>query len=272
MKLWPYSPTILQRDGSLPQNYLYDGNRLTTVSGGATRSYTYDANGNALTDGINTIVYNMLNLPASVVNTATTVYTYDATGRKLRKSTGTVVTQYIDGIQYNGNVIDFLITGEGLARKAGSNYSYEYAISDHLGNNRLSFDIYNNTAREIQHDDYYPFGKSFNSYVIVTKNNYLYNSKELQEELGQYDYGARFYDPIIGRWNVVDPLSELDRKTSPYAYVFNNPLRFIDPTGMKGESTHTDMLGNVLAVYNDGDLGVYKHDDNADGSTPLKPI
>ncbi len=249
----------LQRDGSLPQNYLYDGNRLTTVSGGATRSYTYDANGNALTDGINTIVYNMLNLPASVVNTATTVYTYDATGRKLRKSTGTVVTQYIDGIQYNGNVIDFLITGEGLARKAGSNYSYEYAISDHLGNNRLSFDIYNNTAREIQHDDYYPFGKSFNSYVIGTKNNYLYNGKELQEELGQYDYGARFYDPVIGRWNVIDPLAEQYRKWSPYNYTVNNPLRYIDPDGMKVNSIHVNEYGVVLGDYKDGDDGVYLH-------------
>jgi hypothetical protein len=50
--------------------------------------------------------------------------------------------------------------------------------------------------------------------------------------LNMYDYGARIYDPVIGRFTTMDPLAEKYYSVSPYAYCGNNPINRTDPTGM----------------------------------------
>ncbi|WP_052354134.1 RHS repeat-associated core domain-containing protein [Flectobacillus major] len=62
-------------------------------------------------------------------------------------------------------------------------------------------------------------------------NNFTYQGKELISQTGQYDFGARMYDPIIGRWGVQDPLAEKMPSWSPYTFCFDNPVKFIDKDG-----------------------------------------
>jgi RHS repeat-associated protein len=109
------------------------------------------------------------------------------------------------------------------------------------------------------------------------ENKYKFGGKELQSKefsngsgLELYDFHARQQDPQIGRWKSVDPLADKFSHQSPYVAMDNNPINIIDPTGMSGTSTHTDKNGKVIAVYNDGDLGVYKHGDNANGKAPTE--
>ena len=79
---------------------------------------------------------------------------------------------------------------------------------------------------------YYPFGGVFASSGNVQP--YKYNGKELDTKKGLdlYDYGARQYDAALGRFTTVDAMAESYYIVSPYAYCGNNPVRFIDPTGM----------------------------------------
>jgi RHS repeat-associated protein len=80
-------------------------------------------------------------------------------------------------------------------------------------------------------------------------NDYLYNGKELNNDEGLrlYDYGARCYDPVLGRFTSVDPLADKNVRQSPYNYAVNNPLLYIDPDGRDTLNVHRAGLNQELS-------------------------
>jgi len=144
--------------------------------------------------------------------------------------------------------LQFFPTAEGFYDYIKNQYIYQYR--DHLGNTRVSFGRNSLGNLElVDNNDYYPFGmnhlKSGTSFFGTSSyKNYKYNGMELQET-GMYDYGARFYMPDLGRWGVIDPLTEKMTRHTPYNYAFNNPIRFIDPDGREGEDWFKNSFGDM---------------------------
>jgi len=255
--------------------YTYDsGNKLLKVTDNATNGtygfkdgadlaieYTYDTNGNMLTDankGITNITYNHLNLPTQVfINNPEHVgnisYIYDASGAKLKKiateGSSLITTDYAGNYVYENSVLQFFNTAEGYVEPNGTGWQYVYQYKDHLGNVRLSYADSNGDglispssgggqgeAEIREENNFYPFGlkhKGYNFVVNGRDHKYGFGNKEEQDELGLgwIDITARNYDPALGRWMNLDPLAEAMRRHSPYNYAFDNPIRFIDPDG-----------------------------------------
>ncbi|MFN6946302.1 MAG: RHS repeat-associated core domain-containing protein [Cytophagaceae bacterium] len=89
-------------------------------------------------------------------------------------------------------------------------------------------------------------------------NKYLYNGKELLDDLNLnlYDFGARYFDPVIGRWTSPDPMASEREWVSPYNFVQNNPLSRIDPDGMFDIRIHGENNSSVTIVTDLIDIDV----------------
>ena len=197
--------------------------------------YTYDSNGNLTKDlnkGISTITYNVLNLPNMVTfsDGSTIAYTYGADGTKLKTvhKTGstTTTTDYCGNVVYENGVQKLLLTEEGYVTL--SDGKYHYYLKDHQGNNRVVINQ-SGTVEEANH--YYPFGGVFASSGNVQP--YKYNGKEYDSKKGLnwYDYGARHYDAVLGRFTTNDRFAEKYYSMSPYQYGANSPVGNIDVNG-----------------------------------------
>ena len=213
----------------------YNGGFEFKNGANAADEYSYDANGNLTKDlnkGISGITYNFLNLPNVVTfsDGSTITYTYGADGTKLRTvhkiGSTTTTTDYCGNVIYENGVQKLLLTEEGYITLSDS--KYHYYLKDHQGNNRVVISQ-SGTVEETSH--YYPFGGVFASAGNVQP--YKYNGKELDTKKGLnwYDYGARHYDAVLGRFITVDALYDKHFKVSPYVYCGNEPVGRIDPDG-----------------------------------------
>ncbi|VXC03059.1 hypothetical protein FLAVO9AF_480002 [Flavobacterium sp. 9AF] len=191
-------------------------------------------------------------------------YIYNAVGQKVVKTVSensVIKTEYLSGFQYKGSMLQFFPHAEGYVNVVDNhgvnNYNYVFNYTDHLGNIRVSYGVDPDTQsiKIMEENHYYAFGLKHTNYnsdqLLYQKNanddvvlkggtptiqspyQYKYNGKEYQDELGLnfYDYGARNYDPALGRWMNMDRLVEKYVSITPYAYSLNNPIYFIDPDG-----------------------------------------
>jgi len=215
---------------------------------GPESSYYYDGNANLTYDSQKqlSIAYNHLNLPYKAQKDGNNKieWKYTADGRKLQKKVtenGTAkIKNYLGNMEFNQsgetNTLEAAYHSEGRVLNNGY---WEYNLKDHLDNVRLVFIQDGSTGKVyiMQENHYYPFGMQMNGYWKnnqTVKNDYLYNGKELNKEIGLNwsDYGARFYNAEIGRWISVDPLADFAPEWTPYRYGFNNPISYTDPDGL----------------------------------------
>ncbi|MEP4091040.1 DUF6443 domain-containing protein, partial [Reichenbachiella sp.] len=134
---------------------------------------------------------------------------------------------------------DLPITEEG--------YIYLYVSNESTNNAEVYFDDFKVTHTEskvVQSNDFYPFGLNAESFSRLSNipNKFLYNAgAELNETSGNYETFYRHYDPVLGRFNAIDPLASSMASWTPYHYGFDNPIMYNDPLGDRPISPEKQM-------------------------------
>ncbi len=225
--------------------------------------YTYNANGGMETDVNNDVVfmeYDNFGYAKDIYfrNGSSIKYVHTPTGEKLKETYTTSVPNITkpvglpfslappeiqsvitkdywgtDIICKNGEPQQFFFDG-GFADIKDNALTWHYYVKDHLGSNRIVQDEQGKVEATYS---FYPFGGSFEHcqelYTSNISQPFTYQGKEKVNMygFGMFDFGARLYAPLLGRWTSIDPLCEKYYGWSPYAFCLNNPVRNIDSDG-----------------------------------------
>ena len=223
-------------------NYTISGtsNRLTNDG---TNAISYISTGNMSAIGSNSMTYNKASqLATATVSGTTSTYTYDAFGRRMKYQVGAgtpVVQQYDAGwnllVETGANETNYVYFDFGVGPEARSipiaainpNTAAISAIhTDRLGTPQKAS---NSGKSVVWSGDYQPFGTVSPS-ASITMN--LRFPGQYADSTGFYHNGFRDYIPAYGRYLESDPIG-LKGGLNTYAYVLNNPLKYIDPFGLE---------------------------------------
>jgi RHS repeat-associated protein len=204
---------------------------------GPTKSFTYDLNGNLTGDGTKTYEWDAANRLTAVKQGGSTLasFTYDGNGRRATKTAGGTTTTYVyDGAQFleerpSAGATKRHVYGPGidqpLAQVSGGTTTY--SVADHLGSVVRATDAAGAPTLTREYD---PWG---NLLAGSATSGFAFTGREWDAEVQLAYYRARYYDPKVGRFLSEDPIGFAGGDNNFYAYVRNNPVNLIDPSGLQ---------------------------------------
>ncbi|WP_148830104.1 RHS repeat domain-containing protein, partial [Xanthomonas sontii] len=209
-----------------------DNNRQTQADG---QTLSYDTNGNLLSDGVRTYVWNARDQLVEIKQGTASIasFGYDPLGRRVSKTEGGQTISYLyDGLdavqETQGGTVNPILTGLGIDKRYARNDASgrTYYLTDSLGSTRLLTD---SEGKVVQRYDYDSYGSTAHSSAGFN-NPYQYTGRE-KDQSGLYYYRARYYQPNLARFISEDPIG-LAGGINSYAYVAGSPVLQVDPLGL----------------------------------------